>query len=274
MTDYAVGDVQGCLEPLHCLLEQVGFRADRDRLMLVGDLVNRGPDSVGVLRYLKSLGRSAICVLGNHDLHLLAVAAGIRPPHHKDTFTDVLDAPDRDDLLHWLRQRPLAWYDAECGYVMTHAGIPPGWSLQKTLSLAAEVHTVLRSPNAIDYFREMYGNEPAYWDESLNGMARLRVITNYLTRMRFCNSQGVLDLENKSGPGTAAAGFLPWFKVDRPPLGAKVLFGHWASQEGHTGVTGVHALDTGCVWGRSLRLMRLSDEQLFHCECLDNAEPL
>ena len=274
MTDYAVGDVQGCLEPLLCLLDQVNFDPRQDRLMLVGDLVNRGPDSAGVLRYVRSLGNSAICVLGNHDLHLLAVAAGIRAPHRNDTFSDILNADDRNTLLLWLRQCPLAWFDASTGYVMTHAGIPPGWSLQQTLSRASEVESVLQSEQAVEFFREMYGNRPEHWDESLTGMTRLRVITNYLTRMRFCNDKGVLDLENKSGPDSATEGFRPWFEIERQPLGARILFGHWASLEGHTGQSDIHALDTGCVWGRRLRIMRLEDQQLFDCECLDNAEPL
>jgi len=267
MTDYAVGDIQGCFEPLQRLLMQVNYDPAKDRLWLVGDLVNRGPDSLKVLRFVRALGDSAICVLGNHDLHLLAVAAGVRPLHHDDTLTEILEAEDCQQLLQWLSRQALAHYDAESGYCLVHAGIAPQWSLQQALELASEVERVLQGANALEFLSSMYGNNPDCWDDSLTGMARLRVITNYLTRLRFCDQNGRMDLTNKGGLDSAAKGFIPWFKVKREPLGANVLFGHWAALRGISTQPGIHALDTGCVWGQRLSLMRLEDQRWFHCSC-------
>jgi bis(5'-nucleosyl)-tetraphosphatase (symmetrical) len=253
MTTWAIGDIQGCLEPFERLLAKIRFDATRDELWLVGDLVNRGPDSLGVLRRVHALRDRCRIVLGNHDLHLLAVAAGTGPYRRKDTFADVLEAPDAGVLLHWLQQQPLLHYDPGRHVVMTHAGMTPQWSLLDAQRLAREVEDVLRHGDAKRYFRAMYGNTPACWDESLEGTDRLRVITNYFTRMRFVDAAGALDLESKEGLGSAPPGFRPWFDwPDRRAAGVRIVFGHWAALAGKVDVPNVVALDTGCVWGGTL----------------------
>ncbi|MFZ5724561.1 MAG: symmetrical bis(5'-nucleosyl)-tetraphosphatase [Pseudomonadota bacterium] len=274
MTTWAIGDLQGCLEPFERLLAQIGFSASRDTLWLVGDLVNRGPDSLGVLRRLYALRDCTRIVLGNHDLHLLAVASGAVTTRGKDTFGDVLAAPDRGRLLAWLQQQPLLHYDAARHTAMTHAGIPPQWSLFDAQRLAREVEDVLRSPaGAAGFFADMYGNEPAGWNEALTGTARLRTITNYFTRMRFVDAGGALDLQSKEGAGTAPPGFVPWFAAPgRRTADLQILFGHWAALEGRTqcdgrDVPGVHALDTGCVWGQALTAFNLDSGERTGCDC-------
>jgi bis(5'-nucleosyl)-tetraphosphatase (symmetrical) len=235
---------------------------------MVGDLVNRGAQSLEVLRLAKSLGESARIVLGNHDLHLLAVAWGMRKPKPKDTFTAILNAPDRDELLDWLRRQRLFYHDDRLGYAMVHAGIPPGWSLAKTEKRAREVEAVLQSKQLPDFLDAMYGDEPARWSKDLKGMRRLRVITNYLTRMRFCAADGTLDLVDKSSRESSRQGFLPWFRHPNPRLeGEKVLFGHWAALEGQVKQKHIFALDTGCVWGGKLTMMCLEDGSYHHCKC-------
>ena len=197
MTVYAVGDLQGCLQPLQCLLKEVAFDPAKDRLWLVGDLVNRGPQSLATLRFLYAMRDALTCVLGNHDLHLLAVAHNRERLKKGDTLQEILDAPDRDDLLNWLRQQKLLHYDAERDTLLVHAGIPPQWTLNKALKRAAEVQDALRDDTRLPLFLEgMYGNQPNRWDKDLQGIARLRVITNYLTRMRFCSAYGSLDLKS------------------------------------------------------------------------------
>ena len=268
MTTWAIGDIQGCLEPLERLLKKIRFDARNDELWLVGDLVNRGPDSLGVLRRLHALRDRCRIVLGNHDLHLLAVAAGCVAHKRKDTFDDVLGAADAGALLHWLQQQPLLHYDAARDTVMTHAGIPPQWSLFDAQRLAREVEGVLRYGDARAYFSAMYGNEPALWDESLEGTTRLRTITNYFTRMRFIDAGGALDLASKEGLGTAPAGYAPWFAAGaRRSAGTRIVFGHWAALEGKTGVPGIEALDSGCVWGGSLSALDLDTGQRVGCDC-------
>lgn len=268
MATWAIGDVQGCLGPLERLLESIAFDEARDELWLVGDLVNRGPDSLGVLRRLHAMRRSCRVVLGNHDLHLLAVAAGAEPVKKRDTFQDVLAAPDAPELLDWLRTRPLLHYDESRSTVMTHAGIPPQWTLADAQRLAGEVEAVLRDGDAPAFFRAMYGNEPALWDESLAGTARLRVITNYFTRMRFVDGRGALDLVSKEGLGTAPAGYRPWFEVPRRrTAGVRIVFGHWAALEGRCDVENVEALDAGCVWGRDLVALNLDTSVRVGCAC-------
>lgn len=268
MSEWVIGDIQGCLQPLDCLLKKIAFEPGRDTLWLVGDLVNRGPDSLGVLRRLYALRASCRIVLGNHDLHLLAVARGATAMRKKDTFGDVLAAPDRERLLAWLQQQPLLQLDAARNTVMTHAGIPPAWSLFDAQRLALEVEAALRSSAAFDFFANMYGNDPANWDESLRGSARLRTITNHFTRMRFVAADGALDLTSKEGTGTAPPGFMPWFAApDRRCAGVRILFGHWAALEGRTGIANVHAVDTGCVWGHALTAMNLDTGALISCDC-------
>ena len=268
MSDYAIGDLQGCLGAFDCLLEKIGFNADRDRLFLAGDLVNRGPDSLGTLRRVHALRDNVHTVLGNHDLHLLAVANGTTHSKRKDTLSEILDAPDRTELLGWLQQQALLIALPEHNAVMTHAGIPPLWSLEQASQRAAEVETVLRSDSADAFFTHMYGNTPAGWDEQLSGTDRWRVITNHFTRMRFVDQAGELDLTSKGEPDQPPVGFMPWFQHPRRVLtDTRVLFGHWAALEGHSGVDKVDALDTGCVWGGTLTALRLDDQVRIQCDC-------
>ena len=268
MATYAIGDVQGCWDPLARLLDGIGFDPGADRLWFVGDLVNRGPDSLRVLRFVRALGPGAVTVLGNHDLHLLAVASGVRKATRKDSLQEVLQAEDRDDLLAWLRALPLAHRERAHPHLMVHAGVPPAWSAAEALERAAEVEVALRSDAFTDFLRHMYGNYPDRWDPGLEGWERLRVITNCLTRMRFCAADGKLDLDNKSGPADANRGFAPWFAhPGRRTADTPVLFGHWAALDGKADLPNVFALDTGCVWGGRLRALRLDDGALFHCGC-------
>jgi bis(5'-nucleosyl)-tetraphosphatase (symmetrical) len=268
MATYAVGDVQGCYAPLVCLLDKVGFNKHRDQLWFVGDLVNRGPQSLEVLRLAKFLGKSARVVLGNHDLHLLAVAYGLRKQRPKDTFDAILAAPDKQELMVWLRAQPLFYADTKLGYVMVHAGIPPGWSLAKTEMRSREVQQILRSRRYRVFLDAMYGNEPARWNKNLKDMERLRVITNYLTRMRFCTADGTLDLEDKSNKESRRRGYLPWFRHPNSSLqGQKILFGHWAALNGQQEKKNIIPLDTGCVWGGKLTMMNLETGSFHSCKC-------
>lgn len=270
MATYAIGDIQGCFEPLKALLADVAFDPKNDRLWVVGDLVNRGPDSLGVLRYLKSLGASVSAVLGNHDLHFLAVAEGVHSASKSDTLDALLAAPDLPELVHWLRKWPLIHRDDDLGFAMVHAGIPPMWSLKKAEKRAREVEAALQGDDYRRFLKTMYGNEPAGWRKGLKGMKRLRVITNYFTRMRFCDPDGQLDLANKAAPNAVKVGFAPWFALhNRKTSVNRIIFGHWAALEGHASHPNVFALDTGCVWGGCLTLMRLEDQVRFQCSCSD-----
>ena len=259
---WAVGDLQGCLDPLLRLLPQLPGDA---RLWLPGDLVNRGPRSLDSLRWAIAQGERLVTVLGNHDLHLLAVAAGIRRAHRTDTLDDILAAPDRDALLDWVRARPLAHFEG--GWLMVHAGVLPQWSVERTLELADEVRRVLSGPRWIDFLREMYGNEPAFWSDSLRGNDRLRVIVNALTRIRFCTPEGRMDFAAKEGLGSAPDGYLPWFEVPgRASAGTPIVFGHWAAL-GLIDRADLLAIDTGCVWGRELTAVRLSARPRRSVDC-------
>ena len=272
MATYAVGDIQGCFDELMQLLDMIQFNED-DTLWVAGDLVNRGPKSLETLRFLKSLGERAVIVLGNHDLHLLAVYYGAVKRKRSDTLDDILSAPDADNLMDWLRRQRLAVYDGDLGYFMSHAGMPPNWTLKQTLKRAAEVEEMISSHLAKSYFDNMYGNLPDCWDKHLMSWDRLRVITNYLTRMRFCDKNGRLDFKAKAGLETQPEGFLPWFKQPSKEPELQVLFGHWAALEGKTDTPNVYALDTGCVWGNALTAMRLEDKQLFSCHCAGKPQP-
>ncbi|WP_223415948.1 MULTISPECIES: symmetrical bis(5'-nucleosyl)-tetraphosphatase [unclassified Pseudomonas] len=269
MATYAVGDLQGCLEPLKCLLKQVAFDPARDKLWLVGDLVNRGPQSLETLRFLYSMRESLVCVLGNHDLHLLAAGHNIERLKKADTLREILEAPDRVELLEWVRQQKLMHYDEQRNIALVHAGIPPQWSLRKALKCAAEVEEALRDDNRFTpYLDGMYGNEPLKWDSDLKGVTRLRVITNYFTRMRFCTSEGKLDLKGKEGVDTAPPGYAPWFTYkERKTRDVKIIFGHWAALEGQCNEPGIFALDTGCVWGGSMTLMNVDTLERLQCKC-------
>jgi bis(5'-nucleosyl)-tetraphosphatase (symmetrical) len=272
MAVYAVGDLQGCLEPLKCLLNRVAFDPAKDKLWLVGDLVNRGPESLKTLRFLYAMRESLVCVLGNHDLHLLAAAHNIERLKKGDTLREILEAPDCKDLLGWLRQQKLIHYDAEREVALVHAGIPPQWTLKKALRSAEEVEQALRDDNLLEPFLDgMYGNEPAKWDKNLQGVARLRVITNYFTRMRFCTSDGKLDLKGKEGIDTAPPGYEPWFKhKDRKTRNLTIIFGHWAALEGRCDEPGVYALDTGCVWGGAMTMLNVDTREHYRCACDDS----
>lgn len=261
MAIYAIGDVQGCYAALRTLLDKCRFDPGRDRLWLVGDLVNRGPHSLAVLRFVKGLGKRAVTVLGNHDLNLLVVAAGYARPHHGDTIDAILRAPDRDELLHWLRHQKMM--HAAHGYAMVHAGLLPQWSVRKALALAGEVEAALRSDDYPEFLRHMYGNKPSRWRDSLRGYDRLRVITNVMARMRLCTEKGRLEFTHKGYPADMPRGYLPWFKVPRRRSRATpVIFGHWASLGLYTG-SNVFAIDTGCIWGRELTALRLRDRAIF-----------
>ena len=269
MAVYAIGDIQGCLQPLQCLLQQVAFDPQRDRLWLVGDLVNRGPQSLETLRFLFGMREAVTTVLGNHDLHLLAVAHNVERLKKGDTLGEILAAPDRDDLLDWLRNQPLLHYDEERQVALVHAGIPPQWSLKKARKRAAEVEAALRDDERLPLFLDgMYGNEPDKWDSKLRGVTRLRTITNYFTRMRFCTADGRLDLKSKEGLGTAPSGYAPWFShPGRKTRGERIIFGHWAALQGHCDEPGVEALDSGCVWGGAMTLLDVDSGERHTCSC-------
>ena len=268
MATYAIGDVQGCYGALMRLLDKLRFSPGRDRLWFAGDLINRGPESLKVLREVMALGDSAVTVLGNHDLHFLAVAEGVRHASNSDTLSAVLAAPDCPEICLWLRHKPLIHTDASLGYTLVHAGIPPMWGLNKALRRAAEVQTALTDERYRDFLAAMYGDEPAGWRPGLEGLARLRVITNYFTRMRFCSPDGQLDLANKSGPMSVVEGFAPWYALEnRKTRGQKIIFGHWAALEGNTAEPGIFALDTGCVWGGCLTALCLETQERISVSC-------
>ncbi|MBL6749198.1 MAG: symmetrical bis(5'-nucleosyl)-tetraphosphatase [Nevskia sp.] len=263
MATFIVGDVQACLDPLRRLLDQVGFDPAGDRLWLVGDLVNRGPHSLQTLRFVRGLGSSAATVLGNHDLHLLAVAHG-RRKGRLDTLDELLAAPDRDELLDWLRRQPLL-HEAPSGAVaMIHAGLPPQWDLATARRCAEEVQAVLRGDGWTELLAQMYGDEPDTWDEGLAGMPRLRFIINCFTRLRFCTAGGRIELHSKGAPGSQPAGLLPWFAVPgRRSAQTTLLFGHWSTLgQVHWPEYRVYGLDTGAVWGARLTALRLEDGTL------------
>jgi bis(5'-nucleosyl)-tetraphosphatase (symmetrical) len=256
MAHYLVGDIQGCDAPLARLLAKIGFSPSRDTLYLLGDLVNRGPASAAVLRRLMAYGDAAHCLLGNHDLSLLAVAHGHRAPHRNDTMDDILHAPDREALLDWLRHRSMALLAH--GILMVHGGVLPAWDVRKALALAGEVETVLRGPELPGFLARMWGNQPDRWDDALAGADRLRVIVNALTRLRFCTPEGVMDLKASGSLAQAPAGMLPWFEVPgRRTAGLPIAFGHWSTL-GYLQRPDLISLDTGCVWGGCLSALKLS----------------
>lgn len=275
MAVYAVGDLQGCLQPLKCLLERVTFDPAKDQLWLAGDLVNRGPESLATLRFLYAMRNSLVCVLGNHDLHLLAAGNNIERLKKADTLREIIEAPDAKELLDWLRQQKLLHFDERREVALVHAGIPPQWSMSKALRYAAEVEEVLRDDNRFKpYLDGMYGNDPNKWDRNLKGIDRLRLITNYFTRMRFCTPDGKLDLKGKEGADTAPPGYAPWFAHKaRRTRALKIIFGHWAALEGRVKQTGIFALDTGCVWGGALTLLNVDTGERHLCECDEHGKP-
>ncbi len=265
MATLVVGDIQGCYAALRRLLDKCAFDPARDRLWLVGDLVNRGPHSLAVLRFVKGLGPRAITVLGNHDLHLLVVAAGHVELRRDDTLDAILRAPDRDELIDWLRRRKLM--HAEGGYALVHAGLLPQWTIAKALGLAREVEVTLQDPGCDEFLRRMYGDKPDRWNDDLAGISRLRVITNVLTRLRICTPDGKMEFSHKGKPVRLPRGYAPWFSVPaRRSRGTCVIFGHWAALGLYT-EPDVISLDTGCVWGGSLSALRLPGRHLVQHAC-------
>lgn len=269
MSTYAVGDIQGCYKQLRKLLKKVKFSSDTDTLWCVGDLINRGPKSLDTLRFLQDIDDSTRIVLGNHDLHFIALHEGCAPVRSKDTMAKLLEAKDCASLSNWLRHKPLSHYDSidtvngPEHFLMIHAGVSPGWSVQKTLNLSAEVEYALQDNNYRAFLKHMYGDVPVRWHNKLQGLDRLRVITNYLTRVRFCDDIGTFRLNVKQGLNATPFGCRPWYHYEKVTREASIVFGHWAALEGKTSKQKVHALDTGCVWGRELTLMRLEDSKRF-----------
>jgi len=269
MATYAIGDIQGCLQPLQQLLDLVGFSPRRDRVWLVGDLVNRGPASLQTLRYVRDLGDAAITVLGNHDLHLLVVAAGFGRIHRSDTLDDILDAPDRSELLDWLSARKLFHHDDD--YAMVHAGLLPQWDIRRARELASEVEQVLQGPQHVELMRHLYGGQPDQWQDSLQGWDRLRVIINAMTRMRLCTADGQMEFRHKGVPVNLPPGYIPWFEVaHRKSADTPIICGHWSAL-GVRIEPNLLAIDGGCLWGRQLCAVRLEDRRIYQINCPQEA---
>ncbi|HVN34639.1 MAG TPA: symmetrical bis(5'-nucleosyl)-tetraphosphatase [Casimicrobiaceae bacterium] len=261
MSHYAIGDIQGCHAELCQLLELLAFSQRTDNLWLVGDLVNRGPESLAVLREVKALGDAATTVLGNHDFHLLTVAAGHTKAHRRDTLGPILSAPDRDELLHWLQRRPLVV--VEGGLLMVHAGLLPAWTPEAALLLSREVETMLASERADEFLKCLYGDEPRAWRDDLAGFDRLRVVVNACTRLRFCTADGAMQFQEKRGPGSAPDGYRPWFEHDNRRSAAKtIVCGHWSTLE-LTLAPNLLMLDSGCLWGGTLTAIKLDDRRVY-----------
>ncbi len=273
MAIYVAGDIQGCYDPLRRLLDKAAFDPTVDLLWSVGDLVNRGPKSLETLRFLKSLGPVFTGVLGNHDLHFLAAWSGAFREGRFQTLQPLLKAPDCAELAEWLRQMPLAHRDSVAtttgatDFLMVHAGLAPGWNFDQAEAYAREIESALRGLGFIDYLKMMYGDQPDTFAEHLAGMERLRVLTNVLTRIRFCTATGKLDMNTKTD--IAPPGYQPWFAFHALPPGQALLFGHWATLDGKTNKSNILGLDTGCVWGRALTLLRLGDGRQFSVSCRD-----
>lgn len=265
MTLYAIGDVQGCAQKLSELLYKISDAPVTQKWVFVGDLINRGPDSLGTLRMIRQLGDAATVILGNHDLHLLAVSQGIRSTHVLDTFEDILNAPDREEHLDWLRHQPLAHF--ENNHLFVHAGVLPQWSVVQTLARAKEIETALQGPDWVSHLRAMYGNTPNQWSDTLVGPDRLRCIINVLTRLRFCTPDGAMEFVTKENAAAALPGYVPWFDIpERTIQTSTVVFGHWSSL-GLVMRPNLIGLDTGCVWGGQLTAVRLHDRALFQIGC-------
>jgi len=269
MAEYAIGDLQGCYDPFRRLLDKLDFDPASDKLWLTGDLVNRGPKSRKTLKFVRSLGESVITVLGNHDLHLLALAHDVRVTSNRfDSLYKILGHDDGDELIDWLRHRPLACYSKPLNTLMVHAGIPPTWTVNKTLARAAEVEARLRQDDYEDFLHHMYGNEPAKWSGKLAGEARLRFIVNALTRMRMLNGRGEIDFTHTGPPKRAAKGLVPWFEMPEARWrGTRIVFGHWSAL-GLVVSDELIAVDTGCVWGRQLTAVRLTGKpKVYKVQC-------
>jgi bis(5'-nucleosyl)-tetraphosphatase (symmetrical) len=275
MSVYAIGDVQGCFDELQALLQQLNFDQEKDQLWFCGDLVNRGPKSLEVLRFVKELGERAVTVLGNHDLHLLAKAEGFGKKLAQDTLDEILNAPDREELLNWLRHRPLLHHDAQSGYTLIHAGLPPQWDLTTAQACAHEMENALRGADYHEFIRVMYGNKPDHWSDDLQGVERLRYITNVFSRLRYCYPDGRLELKAKGAPGTQQKGVLPWYAVPgRKSENERIIFGHWSTL-GVGERNNTLALDGGCLWGGKLVAARIDSTvpQWFEVDCQGLCRP-
>ncbi len=265
MANYAIGDIQGCYEPLQRLLEHIDFNEHQDYLWLVGDLVNRGPESLAVLRFIKSLPIPAKITLGNHDLHLLGSLFGGCPwKGHDDTIHEIMHADDGEELGHWLRKQSIIYYEPAFNMVLCHAGIAPVWDLSQALACAKELEAILTGDTYAAFLAQMYGNSPSHWLGDLQGFDRLRLITNYCTRMRYCDAKGGLQFGYKGNLKDAPKELYPWYDVPtRKTIDAEIVFGHWAALEGKCPKPRIHAIDTGCLWGGQLTALRLEDQQRF-----------
>ncbi len=257
MATYAIGDIQGCYDQLQNLLIKLKFKSDKDTLWFAGDIINRGPDSLKTLRFIKSLEDNAITILGNHDLNLLAIAHGHAKPAKKDTIDDILNAKDADHLLEWLLHRPLVHYQKKHNICMVHAGIHPDWSLKQTLKYAAEVEQILQGPQAETFFKHMYGNKPDKWNNKLTGWNRLRFITNCFTRLRYINEDLKFCLNEKGAPGSQAKNIHPWFEFSRKEDDLNIVFGHWSTLKDPK-IKHFYPLDTGCLWGGKLTALKIN----------------
>jgi bis(5'-nucleosyl)-tetraphosphatase (symmetrical) len=275
MAVYAIGDIQGCYTELRSLLDRIAFDADKDELWLTGDLVNRGTDSLSVLRFVRGLGDSARCVLGNHDLHLLALACGARRGSRRDTLEELLAADDAEELIHRLRHRPMLHHDESLGWTMVHAGLPPQWDLATAFTCAQELESRLQRADYASLLAVLFGDLPDAWSTSLSGIERLRFTTNCLTRLRYCQADGKLALAYKGAPGTQPDNLMPWFRVPhRASQQLRIVFGHWSTLP-LLNETNLLALDGGCVWGGRLVAARLDGElQLTQVSCAGHQAPL
>lgn len=272
MATYAIGDLQGCFFSFQDLLKKIQFNPVHDRLWFVGDLINRGPGSLDVMRWMLEHQSSVVTVLGNHDLHTLVVAEGFVSAHRSDTIQSLLDAPDAPELLRWLRHQPLVHF--EHGYLMVHAGLLPEWTVDQAMALGAEVHLALQAPNYREFLQHMYGNDPKRWDDGLNGWDRLRVITNAMTRLRICSADGEMEFKFKGELQNIPDGYQPWFELShRASVNTPIVFGHWSAL-GLQHKNNVYSLDTGCLWGGHLSAMRLEDRQIFQVPCHPDDAPL
>jgi bis(5'-nucleosyl)-tetraphosphatase (symmetrical) len=263
MPTYAIGDIQGCYQSFRKLLKKIQFDPLNDQLWLAGDMLNRGPESLATMQFLLEHQQQVQCVLGNHDLHFLAVAYECGKMNAKDTFGDILASQQKDEIVNWMVKQPLAHFDTSFNTLMVHAGLPFSWSQSDAINYAREVSNKLQSTSCYQFYLSMYGDQPDFWDTKLQGMERLRYITNALTRMRFCRTDGSLELRAKSTPGEQNAHLLPWFELENNHFQGDIIFGHWASLQGKSPSSGIHALDTGCVWGGQLTAFRLEDKKRF-----------
>lgn len=272
MATYAIGDLQGCFFSFQDLIKKIQFNPMHDRLWFVGDLINRGPGSLNVMRWMLEHQSSVVTVLGNHDLHTLVVAEGFVSAHRSDTIQALLDAPDAPELLGWLRQQPLVHF--EHGYLMVHAGLLPEWTIDQAIELGAEVHLALQADNYREFLQHMYGNDPKRWDDGLTGWDRLRVITNAMTRLRICSADGEMEFKFKGELQNIPDGYQPWFELSqRASVNTPIVFGHWSAL-GLQHKSNVYSLDTGCLWGGYLSAMRLEDRRIFQVPCHPDDAPL